>query len=40
METMLKVRDLWGFIDWKETKPKEIVTVATLAITKRRKGAH
>jgi hypothetical protein len=27
METMLKVRDLWGFIDWKETKPKETIIV-------------
>ncbi len=34
---MLKVKDLWGFIDGKETKPKE--TVSNMP-TRRRRGAH
>jgi len=31
MESMLKVRDLWGFIDGKETKLEEIITIVLLA---------
>jgi hypothetical protein len=30
METMLKVRDFWGFIDKKGTKP-EVTTIVVLA---------
>jgi hypothetical protein len=36
METMLKVRDLWGFIDWKEIKPEEIVTISALVVYKKK----
>jgi hypothetical protein len=30
MESMLKVRNLWGFVDGKETKPEEIITIVVL----------
>lgn len=37
MESMLKVRHLWGFIDGKETKPEETVIVVALATYEKKK---
>jgi hypothetical protein len=34
MEIMLKARNLWGFIDEKETKPKVIIIVVLVAYKK------
>jgi hypothetical protein len=37
METMLKVRDFWGFIDRKGTKP-EVTTIVVLAAYKKKEN--
>jgi hypothetical protein len=35
---MLKVKDLWGFIDGKEIKPDEIIKIDALVVYKKKEG--